>query len=156
MKYVFALILAIVIFGGTGKVSAQNWLNWNWTDYSNSALLTESGDFTKPWWWWFRPERRPTTMSYVLLNHSPNSWLPTYNGCAFVPNGKIGKKFTFFRQGIEFEYYLYENVGVVGPVSIRGANVIAQTKGPRLTGGFGACGVRLFLPKVPVVVKPPF
>jgi hypothetical protein len=155
LKLVTALFVLIATFSTSQKVVlAQNWLNWVWSDYSNSSLLTETGDFTKSWWWWFRPEKRPAT-AYILLNHASYG-LPTYNGCAFNPNGKLGKKFTVVKRGITFEYFLYENVGIVAPVGVRGGTVVAQTKGPRMTGGSGICGIRYFLPKTPVKVNLPF
>jgi hypothetical protein len=151
---VFLLILTLTF--SIEKVSAQKWLNWNWVEYSNFSLLTEKGDYTQPHWWWFRPERRPANQAYILLNHTLPYGLPTKDGCIFNPNGKLGKKFTVVKRGITFEYYLYENVGLVAPVGVRGGTVVAQTKGPRITGGAGICGVRYFLPKTPVKVNLPF
>jgi hypothetical protein len=151
---VFLLILTLTF--PIEKVSAQSWLNWNWAEYSNWTLLSKTGDFTQPHWWWFRPEKRPISNAYVLLNHKPNSWVPTYSGCAFNPNGQTGKKYTVTRKGITFEYFLYENVTLVAPVAVNKGKVIAQTKGPRITGGLAVCGVRFYPPGVPVIVKLPF
>jgi hypothetical protein len=139
----------------SGKAFSQNYLNWVWSDYSNSSLLLEKGDFSMRHWWWFRPERRPSNMSYILMNYGKYG-LPSSNGCAFNPNGMLGKKYTVVKSGITFEYYVYEKVGMVSPVPLRGGTVVAQTKGPRITGGAGICGVRYFAPKVPVKITLPF
>lgn len=157
LKVSIVLLLVSVLCVSAPKAHAQNWLNWVWSDYSNSALLTQSGDFTLPHWWWFRPERRPSsgTMAYILLNHRPYGGA-TYVGCAFNPNRKVGKRFKVVKNGVTFEYFVFENVGLVAPVSLRGGTVVAQTKGPRITGGFGICGVRYFAPRIPVKVTLPF
>jgi len=154
-KLVFLILLGLILLM-PGKLLAQSWVNWNWVEYSNWTLLSKTGDFTQPHWWWFRPEKRPLNNSYVLLNHKTNSWAPTYSGCAFNPNGQTGKKYTVVRKGITFEYFLYENVSLVAPVVVNKGKVIAQTKGPRMTGGLAICGVRFFPPGVPVVAKLPF
>jgi len=128
---------------------------FNWQNESNSALLTETGDFTNAWWWWFRPDKRPVSNPYLLLNHKSNSWSPTYDGCAFNPNGNSGKKYTVTKNGVEYEYYLFEKVVLVAPVQVGGGKVIAQTKGNRITGGLGICGVRYFPYAVPIKIALP-
>lgn len=157
MKLKVLVFLFLVALLPSPKAYGQNWLNWVWSDYSNSSLLTQKGDFTQPHWWWFRPERRPASgnMAYILLNHRPYGGA-TYVGCAFNPNGLAGKKFVVVKNGVTFEYSVFENVGLVAPVSLRGGTVVAQTKGPRITGGFGICGVRYFAPRIPVKVTLPF
>lgn len=156
MKKICIFFLFVLALTLPNKAIAQSWINWNWVDYSNWPLLSKSGDFTQRHWWWFRPEKRPVNKSYILMNHKTNSWVPTYTGCAFNPNGQVGQKFTIVRMGITFEYFLYESVSVVAPVPVPGGKVIAQTKGPRITGGLAVCGVRYFPPGVPVIAKLPF
>jgi len=156
MKKILIFFLFALLVTLPNKTFAQNWFNWNWVEYSNWSLLTQSGVFIQPHWWWFRPEKRPSNKAYVLMNYKADSWVPDYAGCAFNPNNQAGKKFTVIRKGITFEYFLYESVTLVAPVPVPGGKVIAQTKGPRITGGLAVCGIRYFPPGVPVIAKLPF
>jgi hypothetical protein len=133
-----------------------NSLDWDWRKVSNWSLLSKPGNFTDPYWWWFRPEKRPALRPYILMNHQPNSWVPTYKGCAFNPNKQYGKNFTVRRGGFVYEYFVYENTTLVSLVPVSRGVVVAQVRGPRLTGGLGICGVRYFPPGVPVKVNFPF
>ena len=129
--------------------------NWNWRDYSNSALLTEGGDFSLPWWWWFNQSRRPSSNAYLLMNHKDGTWISTTSNCAFNPNKDLGSKYVVVKNGVTYEYFVYSKVTLVAPGPIPYGSVVAQTKGPRITGGIALCGVRYFPPGVPIKVNLP-
>jgi len=150
------LILVLVLLGLLTPLSVQaNTLNWDWRQVSNWSLLSKTGGFTDPYWWWFRPEKRPAQRPYILMNHRPNSWVPTYEGCAFNPNNQTGKRFVVRRNSFVYEYFVYENITLVTLVPVSRGFVVAQVRGPQLLGGLGVCGVRYFPPGVPVKVTFP-
>lgn len=143
-----AILVLILLFIFLAPKSAWGAANWNWQDYSNSSLISEGGDYSLPWYWWF--SRRPAGKPYLLMNHKPGTWVSTTSGCAFTPNGTIGQKFTTTKNKVSYEYYVYTKVTLVAPVSVPGGSVVAQTKGPQITGGVSLCGVRYFPPGAPV------
>ena len=145
-----AILLLPTIVSGAAKAT-----NWNWMDYSNSALLAEGGDYSLAWYWWFNPTRRPAGKAYLLMNHKESGWVSTTSNCAFNPNGVAGQKFVTIKKGVTYEYYVFLRATLVAPLSVPGGTVIAQIRGPRITGGVELCGTRYFPPGVPIKIVIP-
>ena len=145
--------VALVIWFLIAPTLARGAADWNWQNYSNSALLSEGGDYTLPWYWWFT--RRPSDKPYLLMNHKEKSWVSQTSGCAFNPNGAVGQKYTTTKNKVSYEYYVYSKVTLVAPVNVPNGTVVAQTKGLQITGGVSLCGVRYFPYGVPVKLTLP-
>ena len=154
-KVLLVVILCVSLLIPRVVLGAPKAANWNWQDYSNSALLSERGDYSLDWYWWFNPNRRPVGKAYLLMNHKESGWVSTTSNCAFNPNGVLGQKFVTIKKGITYEYYIYLKAALVAPISIPGGAIIAQTKGPRITGGLALCGTRYFPPGVPIKIVIP-
>lgn len=123
-------------------------LNFNWSQGSNAALLTESGDYTMAWWSWFRPDVRPKWgKSYILLNHGDKKWDTNgyFSGSAFCPNGQeIADLVEFYFQGKLISFVIYRDVSIVAPGRGNPVIVVAQNFGPKLPGGINIGGVKFF------------
>jgi hypothetical protein len=155
MKKVLVVFFLLLLLFPNVVNGATKVVDWNWTNYSNSALLSEGGGYTLDWYWWFNSNRRPVGKAYLLMNHKESGWVSTTSNCAFNPNGVLGQKFVTIKKGITYEYYVFLRATLVAPLSVPGGTVIAQTKGPKITGGVELCGTRYFPPGVPIKIVIP-